>query len=255
LSAFIPDDALIAAAGGRFSLSGFSLLLLAFLDQRIIAKHLPDDLFGLSLGFLVELAHGAPPVDEERPQAAMFPHLLARTHRDCRAARSLGRFPRCNNPVTEQDYAQDNRSGAAPQPGQTDQVNPRHGRFCRDQDRLAAFDKLLRLSDPARLERKLPGALIGAGAAKIMGSRKSPEGNIPSALSDEPSPLVDVEFHQALVAHFQKQRLASFLIGQIGALHDLIGLERLLAERIQDIFAIFQHDYFLQAKTLAFTVE
>jgi uncharacterized protein (DUF2126 family) len=64
---------------------------------------------------------------------------------------------------------------------------------------------------------------------------------------------VDVELHQAFVAHFQKQGLASFLIREIGALHDFVGLERFLAKRIQDILAIFQHDYSCNAK-LAFTV-
>jgi hypothetical protein len=53
---------------------------------------------------------------------------------------------------------------------------------------------------------------------------------------------VDVEFHQAFVAHFQKQGLAGFLIRKIGTPHELIGLERLLAKRIQDVFAIFQHN-------------
>ena len=68
------------------------------------------------------------------------------------------------------------------------------------------------------------------------------------------SPLVDVEFHQAFVAHFQKQGLAGFLIREIGTPHDFVGLERLLAERIQDILAIFQHDCSCKPK-LAFTVE
>jgi hypothetical protein len=53
---------------------------------------------------------------------------------------------------------------------------------------------------------------------------------------------VDVEFHQTFVAHFQKQGLAGFLIRKIGTPHQLIGLERLLAKRIQDVFAIFQHN-------------
>jgi len=53
---------------------------------------------------------------------------------------------------------------------------------------------------------------------------------------------VDVELHQTFVAHFQKQGLAGFLIREIGTPHQLIGLERLLAKRIQDIFAIFQHN-------------
>jgi hypothetical protein len=37
---------------------------------------------------------------------------------------------------------------------------------------------------------------------------------------------VNVEFHQTFAAHFQKQRLAGFLIHDIGAFHDLVDLER-----------------------------
>jgi hypothetical protein len=36
--------------------------------------------------------------------------------------------------------------------------------------------------------------------------------------------------------------LASFFIRDIGAFHDLVHFERLLAERIQDIFSIMQHN-------------
>jgi hypothetical protein len=53
---------------------------------------------------------------------------------------------------------------------------------------------------------------------------------------------VDIEFHQAFVAHLQKQGLAGFLIRKIGAPHELVGPLRLLAERTQDILAIFQHN-------------
>jgi len=53
---------------------------------------------------------------------------------------------------------------------------------------------------------------------------------------------VDVELHQAFVSHFQQQRLASFLICDIGAFHDFVNLERLLAERVQDILSIIQHN-------------
>jgi hypothetical protein len=60
--------------------------------------------------------------------------------------------------------------------------------------------------------------------------------------SDEPSPCVDIEFHQAFVSHFQQEVLASFFIHDIGAFHDLAHFERLLAERTQDIFSIIQHD-------------
>jgi hypothetical protein len=54
---------------------------------------------------------------------------------------------------------------------------------------------------------------------------------------------VDIELHQAFVAHFQQEGLASFLIHDIGAFHDFVDLERLLAERAQDIFSIIQQDW------------
>jgi hypothetical protein len=53
---------------------------------------------------------------------------------------------------------------------------------------------------------------------------------------------VDIETDQTFVAHFQKEGLASFLIHDIGALHDLVDFERLLAERAQDFFSIIQHE-------------
>jgi hypothetical protein len=98
---------------------------------------------------------------------------------------------------------------------------------------------------------------VGSGrcdypVAEQQAENRKRRGNSPAACvvsSDEPSPLVDVEFHQTFVAHFQKQGLASFLIRDIGAPHDFVDLERLLSERIQDILAIVQHDYFLQAKS------
>jgi hypothetical protein len=49
--------------------------------------------------------------------------------------------------------------------------------------------------------------------------------------SDEPSPCVDIELHQAFVSHFQQEGLASFFIHDIGAFHDLAHFERPLAER------------------------
>jgi hypothetical protein len=66
--------------------------------------------------------------------------------------------------------------------------------------------------------------------------------------SDEPSPIVNVEFHQTFAAHFQKEGLADFLIRDVGASHDLVDFEWLLAEHIQDILPIIQHDYSLQTK-------
>jgi len=53
---------------------------------------------------------------------------------------------------------------------------------------------------------------------------------------------VDIELHQAFVSHFQQKGLVSFLIHNIGAFHDLVDFEGLLAERAQDIFSIIQHD-------------
>jgi len=44
------------------------------------------------------------------------------------------------------------------------------------------------------------------------------------------------------LAHFQQEALASFFIHNIGAFHDFVHFERLLAERVQDIFSIIQHD-------------
>jgi hypothetical protein len=48
--------------------------------------------------------------------------------------------------------------------------------------------------------------------------------------SDEPSPFMDIELHQALVSHFQQGGFARFLIRNIGAFHDLVYFEPLLAE-------------------------
>jgi hypothetical protein len=53
---------------------------------------------------------------------------------------------------------------------------------------------------------------------------------------------MDIELDQTFVAHFQKEGLASFLIHDIGAFHDFEDFERLLAERLQYIFSIIQHD-------------
>ena len=72
--------------------------------------------------------------------------------------------------------------------------------------------------------------MIGAGRPAIRESR------------DDPSPFVDVVPHQAFLSHFQQEGLASFLIHDIGALHDLVDFQRLLAERAQDIVSIIQHD-------------
>jgi hypothetical protein len=74
--------------------------------------------------------------------------------------------------------------------------------------------------------------------------------------SDQPTPLVNIEFHQAFVSHFQQEGLAGLLIHDIGAFHDLIDFERLLAERAQDILSIIQHDCSLQTtKRWSLTLE
>src|SRR5947207_7087422 len=74
-----------------------------------------------------------------------------------------------------------------------------------------------------------------------------------SRSSDEPSPFVNIELHQTFVSHFQQEGLASFLIHDIGALHDLVDFERLLAERAEDIFSIIQHNlvHAAEARTAA----
>jgi hypothetical protein len=62
------------------------------------------------------------------------------------------------------------------------------------------------------------------------------------SLSDEPSSFVNIELYQTFASHFQQEGLAGFLIHDIGAFHDLIDFERLLAERAQDILSVIQHD-------------
>jgi hypothetical protein len=54
---------------------------------------------------------------------------------------------------------------------------------------------------------------------------------------------VYVELHKAFVSHSQQQGVAIFFIQDIGTFHNLINLERLLAERIQNILSIVQHEY------------
>ena len=49
---------------------------------------------------------------------------------------------------------------------------------------------------------------------------------------------MNIELYQTFASHFQQEGLADFLIHDIGAFHDLIDFERLLAERAQDIFSI-----------------
>jgi hypothetical protein len=56
--------------------------------------------------------------------------------------------------------------------------------------------------------------------------------------SDQPSPFVYVELHEAFVSHSQQQGLANFLIQDIATFHNLVNFERLLAERIQNVLSI-----------------
>jgi hypothetical protein len=60
--------------------------------------------------------------------------------------------------------------------------------------------------------------------------------------SDEPSPFVNIELHQTIVSHFQQKGLARLLVQNIGAFHDFVGFEWLLAQRAQDILSVIQHD-------------
>jgi hypothetical protein len=60
--------------------------------------------------------------------------------------------------------------------------------------------------------------------------------------SDEPSSFVNIELYQTIVSHFQQKGLAGLLVWDIGAFHDFVGFEWLLAQRAQDILSVIQHD-------------
>jgi hypothetical protein len=60
-----------------------------------------------------------------------------------------------------------------------------------------------------------------------------------------PSAAMNIEFHNALVSHFQQEGLASFLVQDIGSSHDLTNLERLFTQSAQDIVSIIQHAFSL----------
>jgi hypothetical protein len=53
--------------------------------------------------------------------------------------------------------------------------------------------------------------------------------------SDEPSSFVNIELYQTIVSHFQQKGLARLLVRDIGAFHDFVDFEWLLAQRAQDI--------------------
>ena len=54
---------------------------------------------------------------------------------------------------------------------------------------------------------------------------------------------MNIELHQTFLAHFQQEGLARLLIQKIGAFHDLVKFERLLAKRVQNMFSVVQHGY------------
>jgi hypothetical protein len=93
------------------------------------------------------------------------------------------------------------------------------------------------------------GALDGGhGAMRVCPSYAT---SLIRDLSDQPAPFVNIELHQALVAHFQQEGLARLLIRNIGAFHDLIDLERLLAKRAQDFFSFIEHYWTPEISTRA----
>ena len=65
------------------------------------------------------------------------------------------------------------------------------------------------------------------------------------ASSKMPSAAMNIEFHNALVSHFQQEGLASFLVHDISSSHDLTNLERLFVQSPQDIVSIIQHAFSL----------
>src|SRR6266702_4965641 len=81
------------------------------------------------------------------------------------------------------------------------------------------------------------------GADLPVGCLRELRSSLFRARSDRPSPLVDVELYQALVPHFQQERLARLFIRNVGAFHDFVDFERLLAERAQDLFSFIQHHW------------
>jgi hypothetical protein len=88
LSTLVTDDTLVIAVLVVMTASRlrrFSLLLFALLHQQLIAEHLPDDLFGLGFGLLLELAHGWPPHNENGAGGPMFPPIGPKplTERGC----------------------------------------------------------------------------------------------------------------------------------------------------------------------------
>jgi hypothetical protein len=55
-------------------------------------------------------------------------------------------------------------------------------------------------------------------------------------------PFVPIELYQTIVCHFQQKGLARPLVRDIGAFHDFVDFEWLLAERAQNVLSLIQHD-------------
>jgi hypothetical protein len=68
------------------------LLFLAFLDQKLITEHLPDDLLCLSLGFLLKFAH-----------CGLLPLQTASGRNVSPSAPLEAGSTQCNNPVAQQN--------------------------------------------------------------------------------------------------------------------------------------------------------
>jgi hypothetical protein len=73
LPVFIADDTLIPVAGRRRSFRCLFELLPTFPDQQFVAEHLPNNLFGLGLGLVVEFAHDGLLAEENGISPPMFP--------------------------------------------------------------------------------------------------------------------------------------------------------------------------------------
>jgi hypothetical protein len=56
---------------------------------------------------------------------------------------------------------------------------------------------------------------------------------------------VNIEFYSTFISHLQQEGLASFLVRNIGASHDLMNLERLFAQSAQNLRSIIQHAFSL----------
>jgi hypothetical protein len=67
---------------------------------------------------------------------------------------------------------------------------------------------------------------------------------------DRPIALVNIELYQTFLAHLQQDGLASFVVDDVRAPFNLKGLERLFAQRAQNMFSIVQHGRFVNGITV-----